>query len=135
MKEVKLEIKTVEHNGQVLQIGQRYEFSDDGVRWVWDRLEGMNKSKGRPYDAEKSHFKHIRVIKTDDNGTITPAPVKLTHDQAYIFDYKDSALTGLYNKIGQHFLINTGWVNLAYATNIRRLVEEKTLNTPLKESK
>jgi hypothetical protein len=84
MKEVKLEIKTVEHNGQVLQIGQRYEFSDDGVRWVWDRLEGMNKSKGRPYDAERSHFKHIRVIKTDDNGTITPAPVKLTHEQARI---------------------------------------------------
>ena len=117
-------IKTVEHNGEVLQIGQRYDFSDDGESWYEFTFDGLTVNPARPYGADCNGWKLVRVIDPIELGTITIVPVDLVHGAAYSFEYNGTSYDGLYVDFANAFLTLTGIYIVGNATSIKRLTAE-----------
>ena len=112
------ETETVTYKGNVYQIGGVYEFSDDGVDWVVNKLMGVLVSGDLPFDTKKFGWKLIREVNYTI-GTITPAPVELIDGAAYMFDYKDVASIGLYEASTLRFIQVNGFTCSSRCTNIR----------------
>jgi hypothetical protein len=117
-----MEIETVEYNGQVLQIGKRYEFSDNGIDWTEGRLVGVDEGERHIYQTTYMRFKRMRVGTPEGLGTITPVPVNLGHGKAYVFDYRGTSHNGIYKDSGR-FIYTNGQASVEDVTNIRRLVD------------
>ena len=117
-------IKTVEHDGKGLQIGQRYDFSDDGKSWFEFTFDGLTDNPARPYGADCNGWKLIRLINPSELGTITEAPLGLVHGAAYSFEYDGTSYVGLYSKVRNAFISLDGHSDLANVTKIKRLTVE-----------
>ena len=118
-------IKTVEHNGEVLQIGQRYDFSDDGNSWVECRLMGVSKNSIYLYGTGTAAWKLMRAINPIELGTITKAPVDLVHGAAYSFVVYGTSYVGLYSMRSNQFsTMEYDSYDVANATSIKPLTVE-----------
>jgi hypothetical protein len=119
------EIKTVEHNGKVLQIGQRYEFSDRGNAWSVFVFDGLTGNPARPYGAYCTVWKLIRTIDPRELGTLERPSVDLVHGAAYSFKINGTSYVGLYSKNGTYFAtVEFDVYDVDNATNIKRLFVE-----------
>lgn len=96
-KEVlKVENKTVEYKGNIYEINKRYEFSDDGERWLPKVLSGI--------ECEQPDFPFVagprwKICREDRSqaGTIKPAPVELVEGEVYSFEVGGDTCYGRYN--------------------------------------
>ena len=85
------EIKTEECQGQVYEIGQSYLFNNGGEYWHCLRLKRIVKRDPACFEVwvTPNKFTVFNFIKeTPDferRGTITPAPIELVGDAAYMF--------------------------------------------------
>lgn len=79
----------IDSQGNELEIGKVYEFSDDGRKWVTSLLEGIVDDEYH-YEASNAMWKLIRECQSP-LGTIKKAPVKLVDGKAYQFE---SVVTG-----------------------------------------
>ena len=116
------EIETVEHDGQVLQIGQLYAFSDvkDAKPCIGRLVSILKHSSQYPYDDDEGDkWKYIKAIDPSELGTVTPAPVKLIDGAAYTFKRKGVTRIGVFNEHTKRFIRSDGWVLVSECTNIR----------------
>ena len=118
------EIITVGHDGKILQIGQRYDFSDDGDLWYEATFKGVNENCSQPYDTGRTAWRLIRAINPSELGTITKAPTNLVHGAAYSFKINGTSYTGLYSKANHEFTTLDGECRAKIATNIKPLTLE-----------
>ena len=113
------EVETVTHEGKVYQIGGIYEFSDDGDYWAIDLLASIECAKAYPFKVEDCGWSLIRETESKI-GTITPAPIELDHECAYMFDCGASGnIQGIYNKNSNRMMLLNGWSAVENCTNIR----------------
>ena len=125
----KVEGETAVHEGQVWQIGEMYQFSDDGANWVGVPLKGFAGKVAAPCQDSNSHrWKHIRPIDPADLGTVTPVPVELVDGSVYVFSVGASVIKGIgfYDEYVHAFY--SGPMTIAHVTsctNIRLLEEAK----------
>lgn len=75
------ELKKIEHEGKVYQIGAIYEFSDCG-RWITDVLVGLAYGE-YPLESVSNVWLNIRECQSPI-GTITDAPLKLEDGEWYM---------------------------------------------------
>ncbi len=116
------EMKTITHEGKVIQIGAVYEFSDDGADWYIDTLKGIDyHSIGYIYHAQCGMYARIRECQAPI-GTITEAPVELVDGECYQFDYGiEAAFKGTYDKKDGCFWVKDSALLTEQCTNIKPL--------------
>jgi len=131
---LKVESKTVEHNGVVVEIGKLYLFSDKNgdseigeLSYAGDVNDGngfMYQSKVSLRNSNKYEWWHsISAIKSAI-GTITHATIKLVDGAAYAFEYQDEDMLGRYHAGTNRFIIGNSNVKAGKVKNITRLVPE-----------
>ncbi len=115
-------MKTVEHKGNVYQIGAVYEFSDNKEDWELDTLTGVDlESTNYIYEGTRDKCRYIRECQAPI-GTITEAPVDLVDGECYQFDYyAGDTFRGVYDKEGGYFWVKAQLVLAKYCSNIKPL--------------
>jgi hypothetical protein len=122
-------IKTVTHEGNVYQIGKDYVFFDEisGMSF-FDELKSINKHTTLPFDGIHARYKHIKNRPLENIGTITPAPIELVDNGAYMFDFKDETCIGFYELSQEAFFDRHDGgkqiAKLSFCTNIRLMTVE-----------
>lgn len=110
----------IDSHGNELEIGNVYEFSDDGVKWFPAALVGITGSEYQ-YDALNVRWIFIRECQSP-LGTIKKAPVKLVDGKAYQFESNGSVCIGIFD--GENLQDNNRIYMPRGCTNIITLVPE-----------
>jgi hypothetical protein len=123
------EITTAAHEGQVYQLGQGYLFSMSGITWAYDRLLDIDGGYSKPFCTQSKEWRHIKEVPASKNmGTITPAPIELIDNGAYMFDFKDETCIGFYELSQEAFFDRHDGgkqiAKLSFCTNIRLMTVE-----------
>jgi hypothetical protein len=120
-------IKTVTYEGKVYQIGGIYEFSDNGDSWETDKLVSISYVAAYPFKVAGCEWSLIRETESKI-GTITPAPIELIDNGAYMFDFKDETCIGFYELSQEAFFDRHDGgkqiAKLSFCTNIRPMTVE-----------
>jgi hypothetical protein len=120
-------IKTVTYEGKVYQIGGIYEFSDNGDSWETDKLVSISYVAAYPFKVVGCEWSLIRETESKI-GTITPAPIELIDNGAYMFDFKDETCIGFYELSQEAFFDRHDGgkqiAKLSFCTNIRPMTVE-----------
>lgn len=109
LEEWKAEMKNmvIDSNGNELEIGKVYEFSDNQTSWNLYALKGCNNvadDDNYEYEANNCNWKFIRECQSP-LGTIKKAPVKLVDGKAYQFESRATGRVwvGFYNSTNDRF--------------------------------
>jgi hypothetical protein len=115
------EIKAVTHEGQVYQLEKPYLFSISGVTWFYDKLIDIDGGYSKPFCTKSKEWLYIKEVPASEEfGTITPTPIELDHECAYMFDCGASGnIQGIYNKNSNRMMLLNGWNAVENCTNIR----------------
>ncbi len=114
------EMKTVTHEGKVIQIGAVYEFSDDSEEWYKCGLVGFGCGL-HPWKAEWESYKYIRECQAPV-GTITAAPVDLVDGECYQFTAPSGIVRkGYFIPVKRLFICADGNIDVDRCTNIKLL--------------
>ncbi len=119
------EMKTVTHEGKVIQIGAVYELSDDGKDWELKVLTEVSDSAW-PFFSGDERFSHIRECKASIIGTVTEAPVELVDGECYQFTAPSGIVRkGYFIPVKRLFVCADGNIDVDRCTNIKLLTVEK----------
>lgn len=101
------EVKTETHFGKVYEIDKEYLFGNNALDLVYGRLKSIAGFETQSFETHngKSYRYIVEMSACKDQGTITPAPVTLTHGKAYTYDCLDGKdITGLWSSRDSAFL-------------------------------
>jgi hypothetical protein len=116
-------VETVEYKGMVYEIGNIYEFRDNGKGWYADVLVAVENGTSFPFESVSNVNRFCRECQST-LGTITPAPTKLIDGEAYMFDCQGETRMGF--KFGEYLRIDKYTkFSIELCTNIKHLTEVK----------
>ena len=123
-----MENKTVVYEGNVYEIGAPYLFSVLGKSWTHGILTDIDRSYKKPFCTNNHEWLYIKEIPSGTNGTITPAPLKLIHGNAYTFecDGRKVGRVGVYDEPSSRFYSPVAHVLASACTNIREMTVKET---------
>lgn len=116
--------KVIDSNGNELEIGKVYEFSNDKIDWYIAEFKKVSDC-GSEYLSERFGWKLFIRECQSPLGTIKKTPVKLVDGKAYQFEYIAGKFIGIYSENDDIFyLSNLRTLNRNLAANIIPLVPE-----------
>lgn len=101
----KMKNTVIDSHGNELEIGNVYEFSDNGVNWFPSALVCLTGSEYQ-YCASSAKWIIIRECQSP-LGTIKKAPIKLVDGKAYQFELSKAVYCGFFNEKDDCFCVST----------------------------
>ena len=113
------------HEGNVYEFGQDYLFSNNQLHWTYGALSDLDGGQDKVFCTSDKEWLYIKEVPASENmGKITPAPIELVDDAAYMFDYQSVQTIGLYCTINNMFYTTNSRMLITKCTNIRLMTVE-----------